>query len=194
MLPTKCIGILTKHRDEVWQVKFSPSGTKIATIGKDNFIYIWSISKQTSNIPSGTTFKPSNSGINNKNKYRIKCTHEIKGHSKQINSINWSSDDKWIVTASHDQTAKVWDAQRSGKLVVEITRHQEAVTAANFLFNNNEGTTKLITAAVDKLVILWDIRVASNHALGDSSSGPFIYEAVELARIETRNYLDLAVT
>ena len=78
--------------------------------------------------------------------------------------------------------------------MVEISRHQEAVTAANFLYNNNESTTKLITAAVDKLIILWDIKVTSNHGLGDSSSGPFIYEAVELARIESRNYLDLAVT
>jgi hypothetical protein len=52
----------------------------------------------------------------------------------------------------------------------------------------------LLTAAVDKLVILWDIKVTSSHGLGDSSSGPFIYEAVELARIESRNYLDLAVT
>jgi len=52
----------------------------------------------------------------------------------------------------------------------------------------------LLTAAVDKLVILWDIKVNSSHGLGDSSSGPFIYEAVELARIESRNYLDLAVT
>ena len=42
-------------------------------------------------------------------------------------------------------------------------------------------------------MILWDIRVASSHSFGDSSSGPFIYEAVELARIESRNYLDMAV-
>ena len=50
----------------------------------------------------------------------------------------------------------------------------------------------MITAAVDKLVILWEIKVNSSQILGDSSSGPFIYEAVELARIESRNYLDLA--
>jgi hypothetical protein len=29
--------------------------------------------------------------------------------------------------------------------------------------------------------------------MGESSSGPFLYEAVELARIESRNYLDIAV-
>lgn len=77
---------------------------------------------------------------------------------------------------------------------MEITRHQEAVHAASFLNTQafEPNNAKLITAAVDKLVILWEIRVVSS-VMGESSSGPFQYEAVELARIETRNYLDIAV-
>lgn len=45
MIPTKCLAILQKHKDEVWQVKFSPNGTRFATIGKDNIIFLWSITK-----------------------------------------------------------------------------------------------------------------------------------------------------
>jgi len=37
------IAILKKHRDEVWIAKFSNSGKKLATVGKDNIIYLWSI-------------------------------------------------------------------------------------------------------------------------------------------------------
>lgn len=47
MIPTKCLAVLHKHKDEVWQVKFSPCGTRFATIGKDNLIFIWSISRNT---------------------------------------------------------------------------------------------------------------------------------------------------
>ncbi len=45
--------------------------------------------------------------------------------------MNWSADDAWIVTGSHDNTAKVWDT-KTGRLVVEINRHQESVTAVTF--------------------------------------------------------------
>jgi len=58
-------------------------------------------------------------------KYRIKCTHEIKAHLKTITSLNWShtSDDKssWLVTTSADSSVKIWDASRTGRLVVEIS-------------------------------------------------------------------------
>ena len=43
MIPTKCIAVLSKHKDEVWCVKFSMSGKKLASIGKDNIIYLWSL-------------------------------------------------------------------------------------------------------------------------------------------------------
>ena len=41
MLPTKCIATLSKHKDEVWSVKFSPTGKRLVSMGKDNLIYIW---------------------------------------------------------------------------------------------------------------------------------------------------------
>ena len=62
------------------------------------------------------------------------------------------TDDKWIITASHDNTAKVWDT-RSGKLIVDITQHTEGVTAAAFV-----GENRAITCAIDKLLILWEIK------------------------------------
>ena len=93
MIPSKCVGVLSKHKDEVWQVKFSPSGAKLATVGKDNILYLWTINKVIA-----TNQKSTSKGI----KYRVKCTHEIRGHNKQVNALNWSVgvEDKWLVTAS----------------------------------------------------------------------------------------------
>ena len=98
-----------------------------------------------------------NNSFNNKPyKYRIKCTHEIRAHSKQINSLNWTNtDDRWIVTTSADYTAKIWDS-RSGKLACDIAnKHAESVTSAVFSPNDD---SKLITLSTDKYMILWDIR------------------------------------
>jgi WD40 repeat protein len=61
MIPSKCIGVLKgRHKDEIWNVKFSPSGNRLASVGKDNMVYLWSLSKinsinnLNSNNSSGT--------------------------------------------------------------------------------------------------------------------------------------------
>ena len=56
MLPTKCnnllpfitpqhieIASLTLHKDEVWLVKFSASGNRLATAGKDSVLMVWNL-------------------------------------------------------------------------------------------------------------------------------------------------------
>ena len=92
-------------------------------------------------------------------------------------------------------TAKVWDS-RSGKLAVEITKHTDAVMAAAFVPCQNNGDLRLLTSAVDKLVILWEIKpvISSDTVINNSSNSAYTFEAVELARVETRNYMDLAVS
>lgn len=75
-MPTKCIGVLKKHADEVWLIKFAPSGQRFASIGKDNIILLWSLRRQESHKGSHSNKHPV------KVKYSVKCTHEIIGHSK----------------------------------------------------------------------------------------------------------------
>jgi len=175
MIPSHCLAVLSRHRDEVWLVKFSPSGLKIASIGKDCVLYLWSISKAP--------------GLSKANQYKIKCSHEIRGHAKQVNALNWSHDEsELVVTASADKTVKIWDS-KTGRLVLDIhDRHQEAIVSAIFI----PGTSgiRLLTAAVDKLVIIWELTTVP----GTTRDGYPLYQAEEIARIETRNYLDASAS
>lgn len=82
------------------------------------------------------------------------------------------------MTGSSDLTAKVWDASKSGRLMFEV-RHQESVTSAAF---SSDGKY-LVTAGVDKAAIVWEIK--NNNELS---------EALQVARVETRNYLDIALS
>lgn len=133
MLPTKCIAVLTKHRDEVWSIQFSPSGKRMASMGKDNLVYLWIFTKQYDMHNQSKHSNKSSVYHDSPYKYRIKCTHEIKAHNKQINSLNWSNlDDRWLITASLDKSAKIWDS-KTGKLVCDLAnKHSEGVTSAVF--------------------------------------------------------------
>ena len=40
----------------------------------------------------------------------------LTGHSGEVNSVDWSSDGRWIVSGSDDKLVKIWDAE-TGVLV-----------------------------------------------------------------------------
>ena len=53
--------------------------------------------------------------------------------------------------------------------------------------------TRLITLTTDKLLTLYEIKATANLMEATSSAGPFNYSTVELTRIQTRNFMDIAV-
>jgi hypothetical protein len=77
----------------------------------------------------------------------------IKGNRGPISSASFSPDGAWVVTASFDGTAKVWDA-RSGALALTCKGHTGQVRSASF---SSDGT-QIVTASYDKTAKVWDAR------------------------------------
>ena len=71
-------------------------------------------------------------------------------HQDAVYALAFSPDGTRIVTASWDQTAKLWDAA-SGKLIAAFA-HQGAVNKAAF----SPDGTRILTASADKTAKLWD--------------------------------------
>jgi WD40 repeat protein len=65
-------------------------------------------------------------------------------------SISYSPDGRYLLTASEDRTAKIWEASEM-KLVHSIAGHQEKVLDAKYSSNNKY----IATASHDKTAILW---------------------------------------
>ncbi|MGB6296184.1 MAG: AAA-like domain-containing protein [Rivularia sp. (in: cyanobacteria)] len=80
----------------------------------------------------------------------IREVKQFVAHEDTISDVNWSHDGKYIITASYDNTARIWNL--SGKLITEIKGHQNGLNSANFSQNDKH----IITTSVDKTVRIWD--------------------------------------
>ena len=75
----------------------------------------------------------------------------LSGHTDLIGSAAFSPDDSRIVTASSDQTARVWDAS-SGQQLLLLRGHTGQVWSADF----SPDGRRIVTAASDHTARLWD--------------------------------------
>lgn len=73
------------------------------------------------------------------------------GHTSYINSIDFSQDNAKVVTASTDNTAKIWDAA-TGNFLTDLKGHSAALLCARF----SPDGKKIATASLDHTAKIWD--------------------------------------
>jgi WD40 repeat protein len=73
------------------------------------------------------------------------------GHTGIVYSAEFSPDGQRIVTASRDNTAKVWDAS-TGKLLYSLEGHTDCILSAVF----SPDGQRIVTASKDKTAKVWD--------------------------------------
>ena len=96
----------------------------------------------------------------------------LSGHRHQVNSVVHSPDGRCLLTASHDQTARVWDAH-TGKLLLELTGHKGPVWRARY----SPDGRRIVTASFDHEVRLFDAEAGRLLAVLTGHKG-----AVQVAR------------
>lgn len=75
----------------------------------------------------------------------------LRGHTGVVISATFTPDGKWIVTASADATARIWEAA-SGRLILELKNPTGVIISAAF----SPDSKQIVTAGEDKTVRVWD--------------------------------------
>jgi hypothetical protein len=102
-----------------------------------------------------------------------------------VRFAEFSPNGQHVVTASYDQTARIWDA-RTGQVLVELKGHKAMINRARF---DRDGG-RVVTASSDRTARIWDARTgkqlvevlphnASVYAAEFSSNGERVVTASE---------------
>ena len=84
--------------------------------------------------------------------YGIQEINRLSGHTGPVWEIDFSHDRQLILSASEDNTAKLW--KLDGTLLTTYKGHKAGVWAVDF----TEDRTGVVTASWDKTIKLWDIK------------------------------------
>jgi TPR repeat protein len=86
----------------------------------------------------------------------------LVGHAGAVSFAAYSPDGTRIVTASEDQTARIWDARTGAPLAV-LLGHSDLVGSAEY----SPDGSRIVTASFDKTVRIWDAQVAASEIAWD---------------------------
>jgi WD40 repeat protein len=77
---------------------------------------------------------------------------ELKGHTKSVDSVAFSSDGMRIVSGSTDKSVRVWDAS-TGVELKELKGHTNGVSSVAF----SSTGMRIVSGSMDNSVRVWDV-------------------------------------
>jgi len=98
----------------------------------------------------------------------------LRGHRDGVTAVAFSPDDRWLVTASEDTTARVWRSDGTGVPRVlpsqALRGHSGEVTAASF----SPDGGRVVTASRDGTARVWTLDGSDNPVVLDGHGGALL--------------------
>ena len=163
-----------EDKNEVISEEFSRDGKYLFSVLKDRTIKIWDV-KSGKNLQEfmGYSLQQILPIISENNKYVVsqsedcldcssrgsariweletgKKIHRL-GHSSWVNSANFSTDGKYVITSSDDSSARIWDVVSGNE--IHRLGHSSSVNSANF---STDGKY-VITSSDDSTARIWEV-------------------------------------
>lgn len=160
------------HRDLIYDVAFSHDQTRLLTACRDGWVFIWEVEsgELVSRIHLDTDpklftpvyvarFSPNDlyvfTGVSDGilKLWEIDTGREVReliGHTDLITDIEFSLDERTVISTSRDHTIRYWDLL-TGMQLKKLTNSSEAVYDATF----DEGGQNMLTSGADRVLRLY---------------------------------------
>ncbi len=141
------------NTESVYSAAFSPDSTKVVTAEWDDTAKIWDITQTLIKYEKIKREAATSKGSTTKTWVAVTGNPlYILQHKGSVNSAQFSPDGTKVVTASWDNTAKIWNAQ-TGALIITLEGHTALLDIAIF----SPDGTKIVTVSRDKTAKIWDV-------------------------------------
>lgn len=161
---------LIGHTKSVDSAQFSHDGKYIVTASKDRTAKVW--------------LAPSNRNQGDNTPENL-LLGTLEGHKNIVLGAQFSPDNKYIVTASYDKTAKVWRAPSNSDegentpenlLLGTLDGHKDSVNSAQF----SPDSSRIVTASNDKTAKIWRIKINWDEVNSYWNKHVFMQHVVDL--------------
>ncbi len=174
------------HSDQVRSVAYSPDGKFVVTGSADSTVRILDVGQQKevgkatldgSGVmciaisPDGKTLACATGNWKNSavvgNVYLVdvdtrRIVTSLQGHDKTVNSVAFSNDGKLLVTASEDNTVRVWARSGTNKPMITFAGHSGGANKALF----SPDSTLVAAGSGDGTFQVWELK--SRKLIADS--------------------------
>ncbi len=167
----KPVGKPMVHAGQVYRVKLSPDGKKLATASWDNTGRVWDFQTGEPLTPPlkhrrrlyQITFSPNGRLVATASEDTTArlwdaATGQPIGpplsHEGEVLDVCFSLDSRGLLTASTDGTARLWSTNQGAPLWPQPLRHKGIVWTAEF----SPDGRRIVTASADKSALVWDAR------------------------------------
>jgi WD40 repeat protein len=138
-----CLNTLQGHNSPVIYADFSPDGELLVSCEFAGTIKLWN-----SRLPFAKRLEEKADQGSTGEYYR-----DIGEHSNSVWSVTFSSDSKWLVSASYDETIKLWSVE-TGECLQTFTGHQGPILSAKF----SHSDRLIVSVGVDRSLKIWDVQ------------------------------------
>ncbi|KAG8450173.1 hypothetical protein GDO86_002708 [Hymenochirus boettgeri] len=156
---------LVRHTKAVNVVRFSPNGEILSSGGDDAAILLWKLNENKE--PELTPFQEQEESELNKENWTVFKT--LRGHLEDVYDISWTQDSNFMVSASVDNTAIMWDVTKGQKLSI-FNEHKSYVQGVTW----DPLGQYIATLSCDRILRVYKTesrRVAYNVSKMNSSPG-----------------------
>mmetsp|Transcript_15883 Transcript_15883/g.45459 ORF Transcript_15883/g.45459 Transcript_15883/m.45459 type:complete len:576 (+) Transcript_15883:120-1847(+) len=177
-IPSEDVTTLRGHSSEVFIIQWNPQTSLLASGSGDSTARIWNVHQASEdpmclvhdNLSNGDSTSDMRSAHNPANGSDASVAGNAGGSkSRDVTTLDWSSDGKYLATGSYDGQARVWDT--NGKLLKTLNGHRGPIFSLKW---NKQGNL-LLSGSVDKTAIVWDVnagRAAGANAAAAAQPSP----------------------